>query len=460
MFRDQSQQLIARSHANSQGRSPGSSKISTPQTSQFNIAGIDTTWAQPTANAPAMLYAPAVDQETAWIDFFVNQYTCSGTTDSKANMFWIPPNFHDMLRDDSLRFSVQSVGAMAIARLQKSQPGVEEAQKKYGQALLSLANGWGQVVSNAQKDIVFLVILLLGFFEVLATYGPSARKSWITHLGGVSVLFKNNEDYYCGTPFGARMFFHARSQMILIALQTKTTVADTFAKPNPRVLRAVPPQLKEIFEADILLIHLADLQARCRTSRPSISLLVELTGLGTACAQWAVSLPEFWRYTTQGISRPTSAWWDSQLHAYKSPILEHTWNKVRAALLVIHDLIRDLNRSLYPVQDAWSPFETQVQQLVLDICSSVPLRFRPTATSNTGTLPPLGTIYWLLWPLDVVGSMREAPLEMRQWVIQVFEQIHDKTGNIRANTLANKLKAGQRSFDVSLSYPSLLGLEK
>ncbi|KAF2161453.1 hypothetical protein M409DRAFT_59155 [Zasmidium cellare ATCC 36951] len=457
MFHDQSQHVIARAHIHSHSLSTGAASAYDLQPPHSVVAAGSSGQINP---VPAVPHSRALDQETVWIDFFVNQYTCSGTTDSKSNMFWIPSNFHYMLSNDSVRFSVQSVGAMAIARLQKSPRCVEAAQKKYSQALLSLASEWRRTISNAQKDMIFFVVLLLGFFEVLASYGPSARKSWIAHLGGVSVLFRNNEDYYCGTPFGARMFFHARSQMILIALQTKTPVAETFAKPNPRVLRAVPPQLKEMFEADILLVHLADLQARCRTAPPSHSLLAELKASESALDQWAASLPHFWRWSTQSINRPSGPWWDVHLHTYASPILEHTWNKVRAALIIVHDLATEMEQRLHGGQGAASLLEPKVQQLVIDICSSGPPCFRPTCSPDTGIPPPLGRIYWIFWPLDVVGSMREAPSELTQWVIQFFERVHQMTGNIRASTMADKLKAGQRNFDVSLSYPSLLNLKK
>lgn len=460
MFRNHSQQVLARMYAFPQSVSGSSSNTSSTQLPHGGSAG-----------AGSMPKSPAVDQDTACIDFFVNQFACGGITDSRSNMFWIPPNFHGMLNNDSLRFSVQCVGAMAMARLKQSPQLVQEAQKKYSQALLSLSDSWRQVTSNPQKDMAFFVILLLGFFEVLATYGPSARKSWITHLGGINALFKNNEDYYCGSPFGARMFFHARSQMILVALQTKTQVADAFAKPNPRVLRAVPPKLKDFFDADILLIRLADIQARCRSSQCPKILLRDLDGLNSAFIEWTVLLPRFWSHTSHEINRPSGLWWDVKYNTYSSPIIEHTLNKVRAALIIIHDLARDIiwissfdGQKSYPAEEIRWISDTNVPQLVIDICSSVPICFRrrsmdPTPRTTTDP-PPLGVLYWLLWPLDVVGSMREASPELRLWVIDCFERIHSMTGNIRASTLANKLRVGQRNFDVSLSYPKLLNLER
>lgn len=469
MFRDQSQEIAAKMQAESQSVKSKIVLRSRPSRSPTPRAARSSS--ATTGNASAMAHSPALDLENGWIDFFTNNFACSGTADSKSNVFWIPPNFEDLLKNDSARFSVQCVGAMAMARLQKSPCCLHEAQKKYSLALLRLAEIWQQNVANAQKDMIFLIVLLLSFYEVLATYEPSARKSWITHLGGLGVLFKNNEEYYSSTEFGARMFFHARSQITLVALQTKTPVADTFSKPNPRVLRSLPPQFKEFDESDMLCICLANLQARCRISGPLNSLLLELIALEKALRSWEASLPPSWVFSAKRHHGSPGMWWDVFHHTYSSPIIEHTCNKIRAAQIVVHDLIQDMMQQLNPKPGSPEPSLTEpkvldpkVQQLVIDICSTVHPSFRPSSgvpgSNNVEPPPRLGTTYWLIWVLDVVASMHEAPPELTRWVIEIFDRVHDLGGNVRAYCIAKKLRMGLQSFPASLSYPDLLNLKK
>lgn len=80
----------------------------------------------------------------------------------------------------------------------------------------------------------------------------------------------------------------------------------------------------------------------------------------------------------------------------------------RAALVMIHDLAQDFVRTLtidgqylHTAARIQYVSDTNLPQLVIDTCSSFPVCFRPTNIDTdpkiTPTLPPLRTVYWLIW---------------------------------------------------------------
>jgi hypothetical protein len=159
-----------------------------------------------------MSRSPKLDQDRGLIDFFANNFTCSGTVEVRNNLFWIPRDLDSLLlRDDTTRLSFQCTGAMALARLRKSPEYLREAQKRYSAALLSLAEKKLRP-RTTKGPPVFMAVLLLSFFEVLASYDYSSRESWHTHLRGLGALFAETQQQSLIDP---RMFRQTRSQVSL-----------------------------------------------------------------------------------------------------------------------------------------------------------------------------------------------------------------------------------------------------
>lgn len=107
--------------------------------------------------ASILLRSPKPDQETGLIDFFANNFTCTGMLSSRSNLFWVPSNFHNLLADESAKSSVLAASAMALARLQRPPYYLREAQTMYGTAVLSLNAHWQTGVAY-NKEAVYLCL--------------------------------------------------------------------------------------------------------------------------------------------------------------------------------------------------------------------------------------------------------------------------------------------------------------
>ncbi|KAK0123652.1 hypothetical protein ONS95_008664 [Cadophora gregata] len=257
----------------------------------------------------------------------------------RSNLFWIPQSFNDLLKDDCAKLSVQCAGAMAIARLKRSQYFLREAQKKYGVAVLGLAQQW-QTGGSAGQDTTFIAILFLCFFEILACYDASCPKAWRAHLYGLGSLFEQRGEEYLRTEFGARIFRQTRSQIIVNALQTKVSVSGVF-KSLPDC-RSVPTRFGKADEADMLLVRLCEIQARISKPYSKEELRLDASSLEKDLRKWAQSSSPCWTYSEHQNKHQSSHWWDSRCDIYLSTFTMHVWNKVRASRIVLDGIMRGL----------------------------------------------------------------------------------------------------------------------
>ncbi|PVH70336.1 hypothetical protein DL98DRAFT_597925 [Cadophora sp. DSE1049] len=156
MFRDQSQKVIAKALGSSQGQTVASTSTSTGSTSASqSLNDADVSIANnSTPSDPPVSRSLKIGEDSGLVDFFANNFTCNDAVEMRSNLFWIPQNFEDLLKDECAKLSVQCAGAMAIARLNRSQYFLREAQKKYGVAALGLAKLW-QNDALAGQDTMF-----------------------------------------------------------------------------------------------------------------------------------------------------------------------------------------------------------------------------------------------------------------------------------------------------------------
>jgi len=402
-----------------------------------------------------IIYSPALNVETGVVDFFANNFTWGRSSGPGTNLFWVPSNFDDILKHRSARLSTQSVGAMALARLHKSSYYLREAQRHYGLALLSLAELWQQGV-DLEKDAVLITVLFLGFFEVLASYSSSSRRGWTTHLGGIGMLLGMRDEEYFSTDLGARMLLQSRNQSILNALQTKTKVPEAFQRPIYRFKQPTSPDIMASHHAEMLLTRLAELQAQHRVLGPSPALYDDLNTLIKTLWRWSDELPSSWSFSVHVCDRGSPFWWATRCDVYSAPLISHVWNKIRSAQLVAFDLIYEtslcVSSSLESQSTAYShmfrngTFTPEMQNLVIDICATIPMFYRPSnATADPrsdigSSRPVLGTTYWLLWPLEIVGSKRDAPVDLKTWIVNCLERIYQITGIVKAQIAADRVK--------------------
>ena len=339
---------------------------------------------------------------------------------------------------------------MALARLHRSSEYFREAQKLYGQALLSLADSWKRS-ADLEKDAILITILFLGFFEILASYDSSSRQAWNSHLGGIGALLDMRSEQFFTTDFGARMLLQSRNQAILNALQTRTRIPDVFRRqkhqPHP-LKQPMSPHIVASQRAEMLLMRLADIQAQHHSYGTSPALLESLNALSQDLSRWCYELPSSWSFSSFPYKNRSTEWWNLRHDVYSKPIVTHVWNKIRAAKLVVHELYREIANARTSPSTTAQPihFDCDVPSLITNICATVPSFYRPTQTAGQfaanadSNRPALGATYWLLWPLEIVGSLTDAPLALRTWIVACLERIHETTGIVKAQVAADRIR--------------------
>ncbi|PVH70335.1 hypothetical protein DL98DRAFT_597924 [Cadophora sp. DSE1049] len=248
------------------------------------------------------------------------------------------------------------------------------------------------------------------------------------------------------------MFRQTRSQVILNALQTKIPVTGVFASFLDR--RSVPTQYRKADDADRLLIRLCEIQARFSKPDSMDKLRSDLNSLDKDLREWTASTPPSWTYSEHQNRHRVGHWWDARCDIYLSTFTMHVWNKVRAARIVLHGIVRGLPPS-QATEDNASYQETfdkvptlEIYKLVTDICATIPICYRPSAVAvvseQSDDVPRLGATYWWLLPLEIVGSVNGATPELTFWAVQCLERIFETTGIKTAQVGAYRVKKAFR----------------
>lgn len=457
MFRDQSQEIMAKVSVEDRRIEPRArrkqARCSTPnETYEFKIIEL-------VLGLPMMRKSPKLDKECGLTDFFTNNFTCCDDTWLKTSAIWIPQNFPDLLQIDCVKFGAQSCAAMSLARLHRDPEYALKARKKYGKALLGLAD-LSRQKATLNMDAFCLAAVFLSFFEVLSAHDKESRRSWMTHLEAIGRVYDTCDEWALRTSFSIQMFMFARNNVITHALQARTPVPEAFARSVSGDEVNIPPDFLPFDKADMLIARLANLQAQHQSRGSSSSLVSELVALCAACQRWMADLPPSWCFIRQANKHQWRSdwWWDARDDVYSARIIGNTWSKIRAAIIVAYDLIQDcLQHQLSSLAKEADPAVHEsicglsrdlVQELATDTCATIPLCYRP----SRGALqygarcdpPPLGTIFWFLRILEVVGSMNKATPELTDWIAQCFENIHDATGIVRAQSVAERLRSGHQ----------------
>lgn len=493
VFRDQSTEIIKKAQAEAQKpvETSGSIRVAARKGRRSSLLRVNARRVSQPEPSPSILpYTPKLD-ENGFVDFFANNFACSDSAHTRRNLLWLPKNFYELLKEDSARLSAQSIGCMALARLQNSSHHYQQAQNKYGQALFSLASTWRHDAS-VDTDGICLAVMFLGLYEILSTNDSSSRVHWTRHLSGLGALLENRLATGRMSEFCIRMFLQTRSQAILHALQSGTPVDEKFVRMSSKVRELIPDLFLPSHDLDDLQIRLAALQARTCTPEPVEGLLRDLIDLRDDLRAWMTSCPPTWTFSGQENPRIYCYWWDSRCDLYPATIISHVSTKCRSALIITLDLIEVLSTRVTSLETidpclistavteedvataAPPPLSPELRQLVTEICATVPLFHRPppppqsissvradvramliSATRRTSMDAPLGgpldpprygMTFWLFWMLEVVGGMRHAPPELTAWTVQCLRRVRATTGILKAEIAADRIESGRSSY--------------
>jgi hypothetical protein len=390
--------------------------------------------------------AITIESDSLAVDFFLNNFV------GIDNLFSAPCEAELVLDDTLVDAVTKAVAYMTWTSLVPEPHHHRKAQEFYGAALLKLANIW-QSEDGLANDTTLHAVLLLSFFELSASF-DTFHKSWLAHIGGLSGLLQLRWQRGIKTPFGIRVIMQTQSQLAHNALQTGTAISEEMTSRAQLVLKSVPPAKRPAEEVNQLMMRLTQLQARSRVSGMSRNLLEDLGSLDRDLQLWSRRLPSPWSFSAQELPCDTEHWWDKRHDIYSTQLMAYIWNRARAARLIIYDIILTYcaNAGMQS-KDGHSFNRTEEaiasRECITNICASIPLFYRcPTVglQRDHERCPPIGNAYWLIWPLEVVGSVMIAPSELKSWIVDCIERIHQYTGIAKAQEVAERLRAGRGRF--------------
>lgn len=205
-------------------------------------------------------------------------------------------------------------------------------------------------------------------------------------------------------------------------------------------------------------IKAATLDDRSNLIRELYASMHECIAADENLKAWATSLPNDYEYEVNDLHTASttdkSLIYKGMVHTYKDIQYVKAWNRWRCCRLSLLGLLLDC-LNLIPAEDntdahrrlpSWSApidppsivsLEIEIQNLLDDICASVPYHFdikSPSLSANaqkkaTTSIPPLQASP-LIWPLNFASrAVSTISEEQRRWMIHKVRIIGDITGN-------------------------------
>jgi hypothetical protein len=169
----------------------------------------------------------------------------------------------------------------------------------------------------------------------------------------------------------------------------------------------------------------------------------DLVSLESNLKAWGLSAPPEYSYTVVDVqSRPFAPenqhlFYSSKAYVYKDYSYSHAWNRCRGARLIVNGLIKKaagwahilahpnerINLDTIPGR---AESRQTVQQLVDDVCCSVPYQFGATGTNSasaTSSSAVAQHVYTLVWPLIFCAGVGHISTLQREWIKTTLDLI-------------------------------------
>lgn len=330
--------------------------------------------------------------------------------------------------------------------------------------LLALS-AFQKTMDDTQKrnaDEALMTAALLGLYEMItATEAyPNAHN---THLKGVSaILCTRNLPFDLLALAGSDLF-----ELFNPLVPRRPAIlgrAPGLLSPYP-CLESDPPTRS----LDVLLIKLRPVRERAsellsdpEASRVDLRMLKrEATLLNKEFSLWPLCQPKEWMPKTHGIVKEMApatddslcsmSFWPGKVDTYFDLYVAAVWNIYRKARLKLIDVILEsssrlqVSRSLYDEPPAIRKLKSEMQELVNELCASIPYHLisdlrasLETGRASRADTPgkALGGLL-LMYPLYIASCMPNVPTKQRIWMRGRLHWIGNNMGIRQATMLAN-----------------------
>lgn len=200
------------------------------------------------------------------------------------------------------------------------------------------------------------------------------------------------------------------------------------------------------------LCNLRSFRAKTIDQNPS-RMLDTILAMDGKLAAWPENLSKEWKYhSSDEVTQALEGSFEPQNHVYTDYWHALVWNTYRAVFIICNETLLEGLDCLekLPPFTACHPTEIQwyrqralgsINRLANDICASVPMHLTRSYSSPV----PAAATSFVLWPLYIVGAIKNESAARQVWAIDRLEHIRDTVGLPLARSMAQLLKSKRTS---------------
>jgi hypothetical protein len=392
--------------------------------------------------------------------------------------------------DAHLFASIKAVGLAGISNVANSPELMEDARKSYSTAL-HLVNTALKSPTDVTKDSTLLSVMVLSVFETITGHCHRSLHAWSKHISGAAALVKLRGPNQLHSRAGFRLFSQVTASLLMSCVHRELPIPGDILELRAEAARCVHALASDpAWRLQDVLIEFAAFRAELRDGEQNDLEAVLSKALGLDGAFLALvgesNIPAAWRYDAIFPDRGAvdrDVVFDGCYHVYKDYGVAQIWNSMRSCRILLNRTIRDTllrgfaaRPPVFVALEHTALFQGAMDalfRLQADILASVPQYLGCGDIANTlglsapfdvSSLGSLGTgsirpcnpssdqspsrrasgVYFILWPLYLVGSMDITTEAGRLWVIKRLQFIGRSEGIQMAIALAGLLeKRGQ-----------------
>ncbi|PWY74515.1 hypothetical protein BO94DRAFT_524377 [Aspergillus sclerotioniger CBS 115572] len=403
---------------------------------------------------PAALLPPPTSPDEQAMSYVFNYYV--GTLKSQGVM----PYLSDLLRGDPSPALQATVRAVGLANMSREPQYRRLARKEYGVALRATNDALTHSVS-ATSDSTLAAVLLLSTYEMITCSPWDKLSGWNNHVQGAIKLLELRGLEQLDSRAGMELFTTVRFQSAISSIFYRISSNNTprMAELSIAARSKRNPHFHPIEDFYDILLRLGDLAVRVESAHLGLDfiknlrhLIDEAILLDADMELWRTSLSPFWYYTmveiphTPSKNQPHFPHRGDKYHLYHNVNLASIWNNYRQTRIVVNEMLRFMSLRMWRLQRAPEYQQTMsqcmetIQQMVDDICASIPYHF---ISGETG----FGASIRLLWPLYIAGSSKCTDSSTREWIAQILDVIGNTVGLQQALSMAQIVRE-EASLDV------------
>ncbi|PWY65680.1 hypothetical protein BO94DRAFT_529079 [Aspergillus sclerotioniger CBS 115572] len=425
---------------------------------------------------PASTLPPTIIQriECRAIDFFMSTHAFQEQGLIRGHYEYLSAFKSDVMTDKRVLASLNAV-ALAAYAYKFQHLGLLQKARRYYVSSLRYINSALSCRREAAEDGSLISILFLNTFEALTCETQDSLYHREAHLRGITTIVELRGVSLFQSRRGLQLFRQVFLCLSVSCLMHSVRMPAGLIKLH-RYATVYMDADDPAWELSDIMLTLASFRADIKDHAlcdPS-SIIESANKIDRDLCSLAEHMPSQCHFQTMDTEGISDLVLETQYHIYPDVWVAAIWNNIRTCRLLLHqeikaqlEVVLDTSPHTFSLSDAFQHQHstTTIQQLILDICASVPqycghLPLLAGSSSPTqhatlsedtinhnspGGIPTTAGIYLLFWPLLNAGQLTDSDTQ-RNWIVSRSRYIGKMTGIQQAFVLGDIVETGMDPF--------------